>query len=357
MKRWRLGLVGCGWISEVYAKALAEVPGAEALACCARSQESASAFAERLGIPHPCADWRELVARDDIDVVVVGVPNSLHHAVTVAALEAGKHVVVEKPLAVTLEEARDIVAVSARTGFGVAYAENLCFAPKYVRAKQLVEAGTLGTVRVVKQVEKHDGPHTRWFYEAAQAGGGALLDMGCHSIEFARWLLGKPAVKAVWAHMDTWLHEDTDLEDHVVLHLEFEGGATALLESGWSLKGGMASTSEIQGTGGVLRASLLQEGAGFQLFTDSGEETGWRAVDADWSRQNGYPQELAHFLDCFERGVRPSESAEDGLAVLEVMLAAYYSAGTGRKVALPFAPEGVKRPVDLWKNPPEGLGA
>jgi myo-inositol 2-dehydrogenase / D-chiro-inositol 1-dehydrogenase len=357
MKHWRIGLVGCGWISEVYVKALREVPGAEAVACCASSLESARAFAERLGVPHACSDWRELVSRDDVDVVTVGVPNQLHHAVAIAALEAGKHVIIEKPLALTLEECADIVETSRRTGKGVGYAENLCFAPKYTKAKALLDAGRVGDVRFIKQVEKHDGPGTSWFYDADLAGGGALFDMGCHSIEFARWLIGKPAVKAVWATMDTWIHRASacELEDHVVVHLEFEGGVTALLESGWTLKGGMASTSEVQGTGGVLHASLFLEGAGMRLFSESAEEPGWQNVDADWNRQNGYPQELEHFLDCFDRGVQPSESAEDGLAVLEIMLAAYASAGSGKRIELPFRPTNVLRPVDLWKSPPADL--
>jgi predicted dehydrogenase len=353
-RRWRLGLVGCGWISEVYVDALVELPNGEAVACCATSLERAQAFAARKGVPHACGDWRELVAREDVDVVTVGVPNALHHVVTIAALEAGKHVIVEKPLCLSLEEAREIVATAERVGKVVAYAENLCFAPKYVRAKQLLDQGALGQVRVVKQVEKHDGPHTRWFYERDAAGGGALLDMGCHSIEFARWLLGKPAVTAVWAHMDTWKHADTELEDHVVLHLEFAGGATALLESGWSLLGGMASNAELQGTAGVLRVDLLQDGAGMSLYQAEGEEPGWRSVDADWHRQQGYPQELAHFLACMESGEQPRESAADGLAVLEIILAAYESARTGAKVTLPFQPQGVTRPVDLWKAPAHG---
>jgi predicted dehydrogenase len=106
---------------------------------------------------------------------------------------------------------------------------------------------------------------------------------------------------------------------------------------------------EVQGTEGTLRVDLLQRGAGMDLFQAGGAEPGWRSVDADWSRQNGYPQELAHFLDCAATGATPEESAADGLATLEVIYAAYASARSGAKVALPFQPAGVERPVDLWK--------
>ncbi len=353
----RIGIVGCGWIGRVYAESCREVPGATVTACCAGHPDRARTFATELGIPSVAADHAELAARDDVDVVAVCAPNHLHHPVAIAALEAGKHVIVEKPLALSLEEGRSIITTAARVGRGVAYAENLCFAPKYERARAILDAGELGRVGFVKQVEKHDGPHTRWFYEAATAGGGALLDMGCHSIELVRWLLGKPAVTSVWAHMATWRHAErsrTDLEDHVVLHLAFEGGATALLEAGWTLLGGMASDLEVQGTDGVLKADLLLDGSGMKLYREAGDEPGWRSVDADWHRQNGYPQQLAHFLDCFESGETPRESAEDGLACLEVMLAAYESARTGATVTLPFRPSGVARPVDLWRAPAAG---
>ena len=359
----RVGLVGCGWICGVYADSFAEVPDAQVVACCAGHPERARAFADARGIPHACASWEELVAREDVDLVAVGSPNRLHHPVAMAALAAGKHVVVEKPLAVTLEQCQQIADEASARGLLAGYAENLCFAPKYEKVRDLITSGELGRVHHVRQLEKHGGPHTRWFYED-DAAGGALFDMGCHSIELVRWLLGKPAVTAVWAHMATVVH-DTELDDHCVIHLEFaspEGserpatdrdapGPTALLEAGWSLEGGMVSDLHVQGTAGVASASLLGDGMGLRAFTERGEERGWRAVDVDWHRANGYPQQLAHFVRCARTGETPIESAADGVAVMEFMLAAYESAGTGRKVSLPFRPAGVARPVDLWKRP------
>ncbi|HVY63153.1 MAG TPA: Gfo/Idh/MocA family oxidoreductase [Planctomycetota bacterium] len=353
-RRWRLGLVGCGWVGAVHADAARMLPGVEVVACSASRIERALHFAHQRGIQHYFADYRQLLALPEVDAVVIGTPNHLHHRMAVAALDAGKHVIVEKPLAVTLEEAEDLVARSKAAGRHVAYAEELCFVPKFVEAKRIMASGKLGEVRVVKQVEKHEGPHARWFYEADEAGGGIALDMGCHSVEFARWILGKPRVVSVFAHMATWLHREglhrdvTDLEDDCVIHLAFEGGATALLESSWTLKGGMDSRTELHGTGGVLYANLLQEGMGMRLHS---APEGWTYPDVAWNFQNGYPHELAHFLRCFETGERPEESAEDGLAVLEILLAAYQSAGSGRRVSLPFRPRGVRRPVDLWRSP------
>jgi len=356
-RRWRIGIIGCGWIGGVHADAIAMLPNAEVTACCASRQESADRFAAGRKIGFACADHRRLVERDDVDVVIIGTPNRLHHRQALDALSAGKHVIIEKPLAVTLEEAEEIVAAGRAANRVVAYAEELCFVPKFTRAKELMDQGALGQVEVVKQVEKHEGPHARWFFEASEAGGGIAMDMGCHSIECARWLVGKPRVRSVYAHMRTWLHREgrhrdvTDLEDDCVIHLEFEGGATALLESSWTLKGGMDSRTEIHGTGGVLYADLLQAGMGMKLYTERAEPRGWSHPDNAWSFQNGYPQEIAHFLRCMETGETPRESGLDGLAVLEILLACYQSAGSGKRVDLPFRPRGVARPVDLWRKP------
>src|SRR5207253_9986114 len=112
------------------------------------------------------------------------------------------------------------------------YAEELCFTPKYVRLKQLCDEGALGKVHMVKQSEKHDGPHTTWFYDTSRSGGGVTFDMGCHAIEFFRWILGKDRrMTSAYAQQGTSLHGDkTNVDDEALLILTFEGGAVGLAE-------------------------------------------------------------------------------------------------------------------------------
>ncbi|BBM87276.1 Gfo/Idh/MocA family protein [Candidatus Uabimicrobium amorphum] len=363
-KVWRVGIIGCGWISGVHCEALAMLANAKCVACCGSSMEKAQEFAAKHKIDHYFGDYRELAASSEVEVVIICTPNYLHHEMAISCLQHGKHVIIEKPLAMSLEQCEDIIQQAQVANRIVGYAEELCFVPKFVAAKNKVQQGAIGEVRHIKQIEKHDGPHSRWFYEPDLAGGGIVIDMGCHSIEFARWFLGKPRVTSVWSHMETWLHREgvhpdvTKEEDHSIIHLEFENGATALLESSWTLKGGMDSRTEIHGTGGVIYADLLQQGMGMKMYSDHGgneHPQGWSFPEHSWNYQNGYPQELAHFLDCMEKGVQPMESAQDGLEVLEIILACYYSAGVGRKINLPFRPRGIKRPIDLWLSPPTEL--
>src|SRR5215470_11113360 len=194
-----VGLVGTGFIARVHAEAVSRSALASVRAVASRSADRAEAFARHWGIPAWHTDYEELVARKDVDLVCVAAPNWLHRDIVVAAAAAGKHVVCEKPLARTLREADEMIAACRRAGVKLMYAEELCFAPKYVRAKELADEGALGEVYLVRQSEQHYGPHSDWFWDPALAGGGVLMDMGCHGIEFARWVLGKPAARTVAA--------------------------------------------------------------------------------------------------------------------------------------------------------------
>jgi predicted dehydrogenase len=351
-----VGLTGTGWVGAVHARALRRVPGARLRAVVSRDRDRGEAFAREHGIERVYTDHRALLDDRDVEAVCVGLPNHLHAPVVLDAALAGKHVICEKPIATNLEEAEHMVAACRDAKVMLAVAVELCFVPKFVRAKELVEAGALGRVYQVHQREQHAGPHSPWFYTREEAGGGILMDMGCHSIEVSRWLLGRPAVRAVYALMSNQIHPASPLEDHATLLVEMEGGATALLEPSWALKGGMESHLNILGTEGVLYADLLR-GTGMRMFSERGvadaplETIHWSTPDADWLWGNGYPQEMEHFLRCARSGERPRVSGEDGLVQMEVSYAAYHSAATRTRVELPFRPKGVERAVDLWLSP------
>ena len=144
------------------------------------------------------------------------------------------------------------------------YAEELCFTPKYVRLKQLVDEGAFGKIHLVKQSEKHDGPHADWFFNTARSGGGVTFDMGCHAVEFFRWMLGgaspggKARISSVYAQMGTYVHGDkTDGDDEAILMLTFDGGAVGLAEESWTKPGGMDDRAEVFGRDGQGYADVL----------------------------------------------------------------------------------------------------
>jgi predicted dehydrogenase len=357
MEKVRIGLIGAGFIAATHAEAIRLLPDAEAVAVASRSRQSATGFAQKWGIPHAYADYRELLEREDIDGVVVAVPNYLHAAVVQAAAGAGKHILCEKPLCLTLEEAQEMIDGCRANQVKLVYGEALCYLPKYVRAKQLADEGALGDVFLVKHGEEHPGPHSPWFWDPDQSGGGVLLDMSCHSIEFARWILGRPAVKSVTATVKTLLHKDkTRCDDHSVCVIEFDNGTLAVLENSWAKVGGLDDKCEIYGSRGntfadVVRGNslLTYSQAGYGYAVEKAESTkGWTFTIFEELWTFGYLQQMQHFVNVMKGLEEPIETAEDGMEVLRIICAAYQSAGQGRRIEWPYQPPKVARPIDLW---------
>ncbi len=352
-----VGLIGSQFISSIHAESLRQCAHAELAAIASPTPGHAAAFAKRFGIPRHFTDYRQLLALQDLDLVIVGAPNDLHCQIAVDAAAAGKHVVMEKPLCLNLAEADRMLEACRLANVKLMYAEELCFAPKYVRLKQLLDSGALGTPTLLKQSEKHDGPHAAHFWDVERSGGGVTMDMGCHAIEFFRWLLGRPRITSVYAQMNTSVHgAKTRGDDNAILILEFENGVVAMAEESWTKLGGMDDRAEVYGSQGVAYADLLHgnaietySAAGYEYAVEkAGSTVGWSFTIYEEAWNYGFPQELAHFVDCVRTDRPPLVTGADGRAVLEVLFAAYESARTGRKVSLPF-PTNAAKPIDLWR--------
>lgn len=355
MDKVRVGLIGSGFVSAIHCEALRRVAAAEVIAVA--SPHHAGEFAAKHAIKRWYSDYRQMLEMKDLDMVVLGLPNDLHCQATLDAAAAGKHVVCEKPLALNLAEADRMIEACRAARVKLMYAEELCFAPKYARLKQLVEEGALGRIYFIKQSEKHNGPHSAWFWDVRRSGGGVSFDMGCHAVEFFRWMLDKPAALDVYAQMDTYVHKErTEGDDHSLLIINFAGGVTALAEESWAKPGGMDDRAEIYGSEGVAYADLLrgssiltysERGYGYAV-EKAGSTRGWSFTMFEEIWNYGFPQEFEHFVDCVANDRTPAETGEDGRAVLEILLAAYHSARTGCRVSLPFL-STVRTPVELWK--------
>ncbi len=230
-----VGIIGAGFVADLHASAFRRVRGAEVGAVASIDRAQLEEFAKKHSIPRSFADYMEMLKLPEVDLVTLALPNDLHCEACVAAARAGKHVVIEKPLCMNLAEGGRMLAAGKEAGVKLFYAEEICFAPKYVRAKQLVDSGALGDVYLVKQAEKHSGPHSPWFWDVERSGGGVTLDMGCHGIEFFRWILGKPRARSVYAQMGTHVHKDrTRGDDDALIIVEFEDGAVGLAEESWA---------------------------------------------------------------------------------------------------------------------------
>jgi predicted dehydrogenase len=353
----RIGLLGSGFIAAIHAESIARTPGASLAAVASPSPGNAEALARRWGAPRSYTDPAEMIDAPDVDAVVVASPNDTHAALTLAAARAGKHVLCEKPLCLSLAEADAMVEACRSAGVMFMYAEELCFAPKYVRLKQLLDSGALGEPTLLKQSEKHDGPHAPHFWDVDRSGGGVAMDMGCHAIAYFRWMLDNRPVRSVYAQLSTQVHgARTRGDDNALILLEFEGGCLALAEESWTKPGGMDDRAEVHGSEGVAYADLLHGNSittysrrGYDYAVEkAGSTAGWSFTIYEEAWNYGFPQEIAHFVDCVAHGRTPLVTGADGRAVLEVLFAAYASAGQGRKVHLPFHTDA-PRPIDLWR--------
>jgi predicted dehydrogenase len=354
----KVGIIGSRFEADIHAAALQSIAEeAEVVAVASPTPGHPEALAAKYGIPRVFHDYRDMLREPEIELVTIAAPNYLHAEMTVAAANAGKHIVCEKPLCMTLEEADLMIDVCRRRDVLLMYAEELYFTPKYVQAKRMADEGAFGKVYLVKQSEKHFGPHGDWFWNVERSGGGALMDLGCHGIAFCWWFLNRPAVKSVYAQMGTYVHGDkTRGEDNSLCILEFENNAVGVVENSWARRGGMDDCIEVYGEGGVTYADLHMGNAlptyseyGYGYAVEKAPTTkGWTYPVFEELWNYGFPQEMRHFVRCTRGKEAPVSSGEDGRFVQQVLYAAYESAGSGRKVQLPFRPAGVKRPIDLW---------
>jgi predicted dehydrogenase len=334
----KIGMLGSGFVADFYMDGLRDVPGAEVVANYSRSQDRAQEFGRRHGIKSTYTGMEELCADSSVDMVVIGLPNHLHLPAVRVAAAAKKAIVCTKPLARNGAEAAEIVNVVRKAGVMHGYAETEVFSPDVMRAREMIEKGAIGDVLTVRAREAHSGPHAPHFWDAETAGGGALLDMGCHTVEAARYFFGKDhKIKDVFAWGATLVHrEKTKGEDNAVLLLRLEDGRTSLTEASWTAKGGMELRNEVYGTKGRIVTdtsstrvrAFIEESAGY-LMEKADAETGWVFPIPDEARVYGYQEEMRHFVECYAAGKQPREDFVDGYVVNRVLDAAYISMKSG----------------------------
>ncbi|MBZ0283239.1 MAG: Gfo/Idh/MocA family oxidoreductase [Anaerolineae bacterium] len=300
-----------------------------------RSPERAAKFAGEWNIPKWTTNMEEAINDPETDVVVIGLPNNLHEQAAVAAAKAGKAILCTKPLARNAEEALRILQAVEAAGVFHGYLEDLVYTPKTLKAIQSTQKGALGKVLWARSRETHPGPHSDWFWDKEQSGGGAIIDMGCHCIEISRSFIGKqvkPLEVMCWA--DTQVHP-IEAEDSAVGLVRYASGAVGQFEVSWTFRGGMDLRDEVSGTEGTIWLNHWLR-TGFDLFTSVGEggyvaekaegTTGWMFPVGDEVGALGYVEMFSDMLNALDQGKKPIEDFYDGYVVNAIMDAAYRSA-------------------------------
>jgi predicted dehydrogenase len=256
----------------------------------------------------------------------------------VAACEHGKHIIVEKPLARTVKEGESMTNAARKANVKLMYAENLQYAPCFVKAEEIIDQGGIGRIFMASAREGHGGPHSPWFYDLSLAGGGALVDLGIHDIQVLRMLI-KSEPEEVSAIISK-SRSDLTVEDNAAATIRFKDEALGTLMESWTTKGGFDIRVELYGTEGRLIISPTHQtplqafsATGFGYAGEKVESTkGWTFPVTDGFYTFGYIQEIEHFVKCVQEDKKPVTSGEDGLMALRTVMAMYESAKTGKAV-------------------------
>jgi len=325
----RIGFTGTGYIARIHARAAQKLPDVELVAVVNHRRESMAAFAAEFGIPRQYLDVADLLADGGVDALVVCTPNYLHAPQTIAALEAGVHVMVEKPMAMNAAEAGAMVAASQKSGALLMVAHCWRFDPEVRWLREQVEAGRLGRIVRTKGYGVHVnwGP-AGWFTQKRFAGGGALADMGIHALDTARFLLGDPLPVSVYARVGTY-YGNYDVDDTGVIVVNWDNGAVSVIESGWwqPYADGPEAATQLYGTAGFGQVFPTRLVVGGQEVS-----SGFPPVRDPHCPQSMYDDQMAYFVDCIRQGRRPVPGGAEGLLNMKVVDAAYQSSQTGEVV-------------------------
>jgi predicted dehydrogenase len=331
----KVTMLGTGLIGMFYTMALHQYSGHHVAVVYSRRAERAQEFAKEWGIARATDDMESAINDPETDTVIIGLPNNLHERAVELAAKAGKAILCTKPLGRTADEAKRMLDMVEKAGVFAGYLEDLTYTPKTMKALKSVQGGALGKVLWARSRETHPGPHSDWFWDKEQSGGGAIIDMGCHCIEISRNFIGKdvrPVEVVCWA--DTQVHP-IEAEDSAVGMVRYSNGALGQFEVSWAFRGGMDLRDEVSGTEGTIWLNHWLR-TGFDMFTAVGEggyvaekaesATGWLFPVGDEVGALGYVEMFRDMFDAMDGGRAPMETFYDGYVVNAIMDAAYRSA-------------------------------
>ena len=343
-------IVGCGVIAPFHARAISDLPNARLVAVMDLHEERAAQRGAEFGVDHS-TDIEDVLRRPDVDVVCVCVPSGRHAEVGVQAARAAKHLVVEKPIDVTLQAADRLIAACRASGVQLTVISQHRYDLGVRRLRELLDSGRLGrpilgdaVIKWYRTQEYYDSGGWRGTW--ALDGGGCLMNQGVHYVDLLQWMMGP--VDSVSARFSTAAHE-IEVEDVVVAVLRFQSGALGSLEASTAVYPGLPERLEVTGTGGtvIVEAGSLkvcelkdEKGEtspyGAKLRTDAARDDETGAGDPAAISHLGHRHQISEFLTAIDTGVEPALSGGEARKPLEIILAVYESARSGREVRLPL---------------------
>jgi len=346
----KLGIIGTGQIGKIHLTRYADVPGVRMVAACDLDEPELRRVAEQHGIPAVFTDFRELLARDEVVAVDVCLHNNLHAPVSIAAMEAGKHVYCEKPLAGSYADAARMAATAERTGRMLSMQLFSLFDPPTQAARRLIDAGELGRLYYAKSSFYRrrgrpfvDGYGTSAFVQKAVAAGGALFDMGVYHIAQVLYLLGNPEVLTVSGatHQEVGMYEDRrrqsgyDVEELGLALVRLAGGVTLFVEEAWAIHLGGTDGSKIVGDKGGVTLSpfaLHQTVGDMEMDATFDLQAAMKRWESCLPKSAAYQSAQHHWAAALAGQAELLPSAQIGLNTMLISEGVYLSQKLGREV-------------------------
>ena len=330
----RIGLVGTG-IGRLHAEAIARMPELTQLAAICSRGDNAKAIGNQYSAGYVTTRYEDLLNDDAIDVIDLCVPHIDHLPMALAAAQAGKHILIEKPIARTLEEADQIINAARNARVRLMTGHNQRYFGHHAKAKELIEAGAIGKPYLIVASVHVLGLVAGFRRSLREAGGGTLIDSGVHRFDLMRWLMGD--VETVYAQTGRFLQMEMEGEDCAVISLRFRSGAIGSFSCSWSAKGPMPEeTLQIFGPSGAIltedhRRSLRLASEHPPSGLEDVREFVFAIDQAESIRRT-----IAAFVVSLQQGTEPPITGEDGRASLELTMACYESVRTGLPITLPM---------------------
>lgn len=334
VRRLGVGVIGAGLMGKVHVDAYLKVPQARLVAIADIYEEKAKDFVKQYGFERRYTDYHEMAKNPEIDIVDVCLPTFLHAGAVLTAIEEGKHVLVEKPLAMNLEEADKIISAARRADVKLMCAHVERFNPVYAQAKKAVEEGKIGGPVVAMAWRRTRPPNwADWFLDVKKSGG-LTVDLCVHDADLLRWFFGAEAER-VYAEAGTLVFKGFNTEDNVLINVRFTGGGLGFIQGSWTLP-------ETHYSPGLVDSKLEVIGTEGMVYIDTGVQSlsicskrGFNYYDVI-RFPDAYQAEVEHFVKCVSEDKRPLVTPEDAKRALEIVLSAKRSAELNEPVELPL---------------------
>jgi predicted dehydrogenase len=343
-----VGIIGTGGIAEgAHMPGYLATPGVKVIAACDVAKERAEKFAERFDIPktNVFSDYNELVAMDELDAVSVCTPNNFHAGPTVAAFEAGKHVLCEKPIAGNSVDGQAMVDAAKKAKKILQIGLHMRFTPQGQLLKKMVESGELGQIYYARAVTMRRRGIPSWgaFVQKKMSGAGPLVDIGVHELDFIVWLMGCPKPISAAGHTYTmfgnrkdvavgdwgmWDADNYDVEDFAVGYINFENGISATLETSWAAHINNPGPSFILGDKGGLQTSPVL------LSTDKNGAMVDITPQVPRSNEDPHTTEVKAFIKAIKEGAPSPVPGEQALEITKIFDAVMKSSHSGAMVSI-----------------------